>query len=188
MDAINWIPHGPNDGLKAIMLANRGALLRFVAARRVLPDEAEDLLQDLFVKIECQAIGPVAEPRAYLYRMLDNLLLDRRRAAARRAGREDAWSTAWAGGTCGADDQPSVERVLIARERVAMVWSALSELPERTVEVFRRFRLDGVPQKRIADDLGISVSAVEKHLQKAYKVVVELQEKMNAEMMSPRRP
>ena len=175
-------------GLRALVLEHRPALFRFLVARGVPPDEAEDVLQDLFVKVEEQAFGPIAEPRAYLYRMTENLLLDRRRSAGRRSGREEAWVAARSGTTLEADESPSAEQVLIARDRLAKVSEALGALPYRTLFVFRRFRIDAVPQKQIAAELGISVSAVEKHLQKAYKIVVETQARLDADAVHPQRP
>jgi len=75
------------DGLLgAALIAHRAALLRYFIARRVPPDEAEDILQDLVVKLASHASGPIAEPRAYLYRMAENLLLDRIRSEGRRRG------------------------------------------------------------------------------------------------------
>lgn len=174
-------------GLRAVLLANRAALLKFLLARRVPPDEAEDLLQELYVKLESQPIGPVAHPQAYLYRMADNLLLDRRYSATRRAGREEAWVMAQSGTNLGTDDRPSAEQALLARERLAIVATALGELPERTLLVFRMFRIDEVPQKAIAAQLGISVSAVEKHLQKAYRAVVEARVRLDADAAPPHR-
>ena len=97
MSAIDRDPDMAIGGLRAALLENRAALLRFLLARRVAADEAEDILQDLFVKLESHPAGPVAEPRAYLYRMAENLLLDRRRSAGRRTGREEAWATAQLG-------------------------------------------------------------------------------------------
>jgi RNA polymerase sigma-70 factor (ECF subfamily) len=173
--------------LRAALLEHRAALLRYFIARRVPPDEAEDILQDLIVKLASHA-GPVAEPRAYLYRMAENLLLDRIRSEGRRRGREKAWVAAQAGATLDADDRPSPEQVLIARERLALVSAALAALPERTLLVFRRYRIDGVPQRRIADELGISLSAVEKHLQKAYQIVVETRERLDADTHGRQRP
>src|ERR1700710_264614 len=160
----------PGGLVRAALLEHRPALLRYFIARRVPPDEAEDILQDLVVKLASHASGPVAEPRAYLYRMGENLLFDRARSEGRRRGREKAWVAAQAGATLEADDRPSPEQALIARERLALVSAALAALPERTVQVFRRYRIEGVPQRQIAAELGISLSAVEKHLQKAYQI------------------
>lgn len=171
-----------------MLLQQRPALLRYLAVRRLAPDEAEDLLQDLYLKLAAGTPGPVAEPRAYLYRMAENLLLDRRRAQGRRAGREQAWTAARLGATGDADDRPSAEQVLIGRERLAAVTDALAALPERTVAVFRRYRIDGVAQKEIAAEFGISLSAVEKHLQRAYRTLVEAQARLDADLPPPRRP
>jgi len=186
---MNEIGSTPAGGLlRAALLEHRAALLRYLIARRVPPEEAEDVLQDLVVKLENHKSGPVAEPRAYLYRMAENLLLDRIRSDGRRRGREQAWVAARAGAALDADDRPTAEEILIARERLALVSAALAGLPERTLFVFRRYRIEGVPQREIAAELGISLSAVEKHLQKAYQVVVEARQKLDAENAGPQRP
>lgn len=174
-------------GLAAMFMTMRGELLRFLAARGV-GDEGDDLLQDLYEKLATRPIGPVGQPRAYLYRMLDNLLLDRRRAAARRASRERNWTEAQNGDAVDLDPGPSAERILIGRERLAAVTGALERLPERTVTILRRYRIDGIAQSRIAADIGISVSAVEKHLQRAYRAIVEADAAADAESPPPRRP
>ena len=153
-----------------------------LSERDAAPAQAEDLLQELFVRLETQAIGPVGEPKAYLYRMADNLFLDRRRAETRRAAREQRW------GEQDNELRPTPERELIGRERLAMVSAALAALPERTVEIFRRFRLDGESQRAIGDSLGISLSAVEKHLQRAYRAVTDIRARLDAESEAPRRP
>ena len=171
-----------DSGLKQLLVDMRGPLLRMLTARGARADEAEDLLQELFVRLETQAIGPVGEPRAYLYRMADNLFLDRRRAETRRAAREQRW------GEQDSEPRPTPERELQGRERLAMVSAALSALPERTVEIFRRFRLDGESQRAIGESLGISLSAVEKHLQRAYRTVVDIRARLDAEIEAPRRP
>jgi RNA polymerase sigma-70 factor (ECF subfamily) len=161
-------------GLKGVFLAERAHFLQFLLTRQVPSDEAEDLLQELFLKLELHAIGPVADPRSYIYRMLDNLVVDLRRAQARRVVREGDWLATLRADSSEIDDEPSAERRLIDRERLQAVANALATLPERTLFIFRRFRLDEIPQKRIAEELGISLSAVEKQLQKAYRVIVEV--------------
>jgi RNA polymerase sigma factor (sigma-70 family) len=160
----------PASGLSAVFMANRAALLRFVRARGA-GDEGEDILQELWFKVaNVSADGPIADPLAYVYRMADNLMHDRIRANARRSRRERVW------GELGSDDSaftstPTAERTLLARERLRQIEAALCGLSERCQTIFRRFRIDGVGQGQIARDEGISLSAVEKHLQRAYRVL-----------------
>jgi len=160
-------------GLSAVLVANRGAILRFLRARGA-GEDAEDILQELWLKIDrLEAEGPIADPRAYLFRMADNLMHDRVRASMRRSNREQAWTEAGFD-PAGHDETPSAERTLVARQRLRRVEMALATLGERTQIIFRRFRLEGITQSRIAQEEGISVSAVEKHLQRAYRVVATL--------------
>jgi RNA polymerase sigma-70 factor (ECF subfamily) len=151
-------------------------------------DEAEDILQDLFLKLETLRPGPVAEPRAYLHRMAENLLYDRRRTAARRSSREEAWLASQLGAIHEADGRPSAERDLIAREEWRLISEALAALPDRTLQIFRLYRLDGLRQREIAAELGISVSSVEKNLRRAYQVVVEAQQSLITENPPQLRP
>lgn len=160
-------------GLKRIFLDMRPALTRYLLVRGLAQEDAEDIIQDMYLKLDTHPGGPVDEPRAYLYRMTHNLLLDRRRSAARRIRREEEWSGGGTGVVSESDDRPSAEEVLIARERLSFVTDALKRLPEKTRDIFRRFRIDGQTQKAIAGDLGLSKSAVEKHIYRAYHVVAE---------------
>jgi RNA polymerase sigma factor (sigma-70 family) len=172
----------PAQSLKTLFMASRPELLRFLQLRGVSADEADDLVQDLYLKLESRTLGPIAEPRAYLFRMADNLLIDRRRAAMRRARREEQWTHRGSSSESSLGDRAvATDDALIAQHQLRLVESALARLPERTVEIFRRFRIEGERQKRIAADLGISVSAVEKHLQRAYDVVLAVKAQANEE-------
>ena len=176
------------NGIEAVFMDNRPMLQRFLRARIRDSQEAEDLLQDLWLKLSSLNTGPIADPLAYLFRMADNLVLDRRRAAARRIRRDEAWTSANSGVAPDVDDRASPERTLLARERLRMIERALAALPERTALSFRLFRIEGRPQKAIAADLGLSVSAIEKHLQRAYHAVLAAQADFDAESAGPRRP
>lgn len=155
-----------SSGLTAVFMKERAMLLRLLAAR-LGPDEAEDALQDLWLKLEGAASGPVAEPSAYLYRMANNLALDRRRAAQRRVARDSGWADVQPG----AAELPDAERQLLSRERLAAVDAALAALPERVAQAFRLYRFEELPQRVVAERMGISVSAVEKLLHKAYRKI-----------------
>jgi RNA polymerase sigma-70 factor (ECF subfamily) len=78
-------------------------------------------------------------------------------------------------------EQPPGERALIAREQLREVQSTLAALGPRAELVFRRCRLDGVGQAALARELGVSLSSVEKDLQKAYRALAGLRAKFDAE-------
>jgi RNA polymerase sigma-70 factor (ECF subfamily) len=180
--------NAPN-GLEAVFMTQRAALARYLRARQRGDGEIEDLLQDLWLKIAALEPGPIAEPTAYLYRMAENLLLDRRRAAMRRTNRETEWTKGQIDGTTdnAIDGHPSAERVLLARDHLRQVNTALAALPEKTAFAFRAVRIDGTPQKEIAATLGISLSAVEKHLQRAYRAILDIQQTTSADSEAPQR-
>jgi RNA polymerase sigma factor (sigma-70 family) len=166
-------------GLEQVYLLNRPALLRFLKARGA-GDAAEDLVQELWLKASAAVSGPVRDPLPYLYRVANNLMLDRRRAELRQAKRDHVWSGADDIVSEPVSDTPSDERALIARDELAAAEAALKALGERTDIIFRRYRVEGVSQAEIARELGISLSAVEKHLQKAYRALIELKRRLDA--------
>lgn len=168
------------DGLSALFMANRAALLRFLRARGA-GDDAEDMIQDLWMKLAAKEIGPVADPLPYLYRMANNLMLDRYRSSIRRERREQDWAGT-AGGVMAdpADDVPVDERMILG-EQLEQARATLRALGPRVELVFRRFRVEGVGQKQIAQELGVSLTTVEKDLQKAYRAMIALRQKIDTE-------
>jgi len=164
--------------LESVLLDNRAALLRFLTARGA-GHEAEDLLQELWLKIPGTAAGPITDPLAYLYRAANNLMLDRRRSEIGRLARDRAWTDALETADGDPLGTPAGARAAIARQELALAEAALAELGDRTYYVFRRFRLDGAKQIQIALELGISLSSVEKHLQKAYRALIATKRKLD---------
>jgi RNA polymerase sigma-70 factor (ECF subfamily) len=47
--------------------------------------------------------------------------------------------------------------------------------------VFRKFRIEGVGQRDIAQQLGVSLTTVEKDLQKAYRAMTALRQQFDTE-------
>lgn len=170
-------------GLIRIFVEFRPALTRLMTARGAASADVEDLLQDLFLKIRQLPAEPMADPHAYLYRMAHNLLRDRYRVVERRSRREALWLEQQPPEA----SLPSSEAILIARERLKYVTDALGRLPERTREIFWRYRVESEGQKAIAINLGISLSAVEKHLQRAYRVLLETKAQLAADSAEVRR-
>jgi RNA polymerase sigma-70 factor (ECF subfamily) len=140
------------------------ALLR--AVRRAVrgADNAEDLLHSAFIRLsEYSSREAVENPSAFLVRTAANLAVDERRRL--RVRRESPLETNEMIEI--ADGQPLHSEVLEARERLNRVMAALESLGPRTREVFLMHRLDGLKYREISVRLGITVSAVEKHIAKA---------------------
>jgi RNA polymerase sigma-70 factor (ECF subfamily) len=59
------------------------------------------------------------------------------------------------------------DEVFAARARLRRVQEGLDQLPDRTRQIFILYRLEDMKCREIADRIGISESAVEKHIAKA---------------------
>lgn len=164
-----------------MLLNNRATLLRFLIARLGNAEEAEDALQEAWLKLESAAPpGPIAQPLPYLFRLCENAARDARRSAARRAARESRWAERDADWSDGEAATISPEQIAEGRDQLARLERRLLALPERTRAIFIAFRIDGASQSAIADRHAISVSAVQKHLQRAYRLVAEVQAEENS--------
>ena len=75
-----------HQGLQKIFEDNREQLLRYLRAHGA-GDAAEDLLQDLWLKVTGSAQGPIASPRSYLFRAATNLMIDLRRSESQQQRR-----------------------------------------------------------------------------------------------------
>lgn len=170
----------PKEGLRAIFLANRETLRRFLLARGA-GDDADDLLQDLWLKISRAQSGPIASPMSYLYRAANALMIDRFRAARQSGIRDADWAESQSGAMQGVSDAPSAERIVQSRQAAAKVEEALAALPARAVQIFRRSRIDGLAQREIAAEMGVSVSTVESDLRNVYRALAELRERLDEE-------
>lgn len=165
----------PRDaGLAGALQAHRAELLRFMTARCGSADEAEDLLQDLWVRVRTQTTGPVGNPRAYLFRMANNIVLDRVRADHRAMRRQRRWlDDGQDGGGPAPDDRADLAEAVddsIAREQeAAILQTAIAALPDGAARALRLYRFEEMGQGEIAQRLGISRSGVEKHLALAMK-------------------
>ncbi|WP_293841185.1 sigma factor [Sphingopyxis sp.] len=63
----------PTAGLASLFDQHRGELLRFLRARCGNADDTDDCLQELWLKAANDPSGPIANGRAYLFRMANNL-------------------------------------------------------------------------------------------------------------------
>lgn len=167
-----------DNDLAVAFMANRERLARFMALR-CGGENADDLVHELWLKARAVEVH-VEKPLAYLYSMADRLVLDSRRGAARGRSRDGDWGYVH-DKMSEAAEAPTAERSLLARERLHRVDATLKQVGDRAARIFRRYRLDGVDQRGIARELGVSVSTVEKDLRRVYDALLSLRERFDEE-------
>ena len=155
------------------MLRPRTASIR---ARSSSAEAAEDLVQDIFLRLD--GVGADVEihnAAGYLYRLGSNLMLDRLRAERRAATRDQDWRDAnrTVQGAEEIADEPRADDAVAARQRLERIVALLRELPEQTQRVFRMHKFEGMSHAEVAQALGVSRSAVEKHVMAALKRLSE---------------
>ena len=142
----------------------RHALFRYFRARIRDDAEAEDLVQEVFARIVGrQAEAPVEHLERYVFQTAASVLADRsRRRRARHAEAHVAFDPEHHG-----EVALDSHRTLSGREDLRAATAALLSLPVRTRTIFILHRLEGQKYRDIAAQIGISVSAVEKHMVRA---------------------
>ena len=142
----------------------RPALYRYFMRRRLRPEDAEDAVQEVFVRLSRRrGLAGLENVEGYLFETAASVAIDHhRRGRVRSEGRHDAYDE-----SLHAVSDFASDRVLEGKQELAMVLEGLRELPERTRNVFLLARLERMRHAEIARRLGISVSTVEKHVVRA---------------------
>ena len=144
------------------------ALTRYFDRRGAPPDVSKDLVQEVFACLAgLSRKGAIHNGEAYLMRTASNVWIDYLRQKQRADSRihfeydDDAHSPeVW-----------SPENVLESRQSLEQVIQALAELAPRTRQIYLLCRVDGQRRRQVAQQLGISVSAIDKHLMTATKII-----------------
>ncbi|MDC7784863.1 RNA polymerase sigma factor [Rhodoplanes sp. TEM] len=149
--------------LLAAVVAHYDELTAYVQRKVGCPAAAADIMQETCLRLVLSAGAAVDNPRAYLYRVAGNLATDHLRSGRVR----DRTLVVGPVPDTVADSRADAERVLLARQRLAVIARAVEELPPRCRQVFVMRRFDDLDQGEIATRLGISRNMVEKHLRHA---------------------
>jgi RNA polymerase sigma-70 factor (ECF subfamily) len=144
----------------------RGALVRYFLRHLGNMEDAEDLAQEVFARFaQYKAASTIRNLEAFLFGIAGNLLRDRFRRDQTHCARQHFPIDKCVEGQLG--EVPSAERVYQEQQRLQAFLDALDELSSRTRTVFLLQRYEGMTYSAVAKRLGISVSAVEKHMMKA---------------------
>lgn len=163
-----------------ISAAEREALVRNLRGFTRDRDVAEDCFQSAYLRLEEYRLeNEVNSDVRFLARAARNIAIDEARKVNVRSSSvtdireilKDAEIS-----------QPLQDEVLVVRERLSNARAVLDSLPERTRRIFMMHRFTRAKYREIAEELGISVSAVEKHIAKASLALAESIEKEDRAM------
>ena len=140
---------------------------RFLKTRGKSPEDAEDLIQEAFLRLEqyCRQGKEIECAEAFLRRTVLNLAVSEHRHEARfRQGRIELDPGL-------VDPHPTPDEVLQAEQRLIQMKDILDAVSPRTREAYFLHRLGGFSYADIAQRLNCSVSMVEKHIARAYTAI-----------------
>lgn len=156
----------PTNSPAAIFDRYRRQLLAFIV-RRAPADEAEDILQEVFLRfVQADAASPIEQVAAWLFRTARNRIIDRLRKrreeplpAVRQDPDDDTGLVSEITALL-ADDRESPEMEYLRR----LVWEelerALDELPEPQRDIFYLTEIEGFSFRELAEDTGIPVATL----------------------------
>jgi RNA polymerase sigma-70 factor (ECF subfamily) len=138
----------------------RPALMSYFLRRVRSHAEAEDLTQDVLMRLSALSGEEFQSADAYVFRIAANLIADRARRNKVR-GRHVQEQLA----VSGRDVDPfDPERVSDGRRSLSALAERLRGLPERARAMFVLYRIEGVNKREIAEAFDCSVSTVEKQV------------------------
>ena len=158
------------DTLEGIWLELGSKLRRFVGKRVADADAADDITQDVLLKVQMQldALPPEDRLPAWVFAIARNAIVDHYRARAVRdhtdlASAEPLDETA-------ADD----ERQAAVRELGPCLLRMVDQLPEPYREAMKLADFEGLSQQEIADRTGVSLSGAKSRVQRARQQLREM--------------
>jgi RNA polymerase sigma-70 factor (ECF subfamily) len=165
---VHRIRAGDERALEIVFRAHFAGMAAFVQRYVQAPDVAEELVQDIFLKLwsRREQLAEIESLKTYLYRAVRNQGLNwlRRRKLERR-WEEEHGDEAEPTAPVATDDDASEQEITLA------VRAAIDRLPPRCREIFMMSRDGGLTYNEIALALGISVKTVETQMGRALKAL-----------------
>lgn len=153
------------------ILVHEAALVRYL--KRMWPREHDvhDLRQEIYVRVyEAAAKARPTSPKSFLFTTTRHLMTDRVRRG--RVVSIQAMGDLESLNVPGNERSP--EEHLSTRQELHQLARALELLPPRCREVVWMRRVDEMPQRDVAEKLGIGQKTVEKHLMKGVRLLADV--------------
>ena len=145
-------------------------LRQFLLSRVKNRADADDLLQEILIKTY-QHLYTVEKPEkllSWIFQIARNTLIDYYRKSGAKAAREDIWLK----GAILTDEEPE-QYEQVRQELTECIRPFLNQLPDKYREALEAVDLQGLSQKELAKELGLSYSAVKSRVQRGRGLLKE---------------
>lgn len=145
------------DRTEQIWNEHRAALHAFISQRVSVASDADDLLQDVFVRVH-ERIGALKDDeslKAWIYRIARNAIVDHYRGTKSTQELPESLAVPQEDGNDGAQKQIS-----------ECVLPFVLQLPEPYREAVMLSEIEGLTQQHVADRLGLSLSGAKSRVQR----------------------
>jgi RNA polymerase sigma factor (sigma-70 family) len=155
-DRARWLAHH--------ILPHEPILRSWLRGRAIRGLEVDDIVQETYAMMAgLTSVDHIASPRAYAFRTAFSVI--QRHLRRGRIARFDTVDDAeWARYVI---DEPSPEQQAAAREELRRLSGFVAGLPPKRRLAFTLHKVNGLPYREVALRMGISESAVEKHVASA---------------------
>lgn len=152
------------------ILPHEAGLRQWLSRAGLSASERDDLVQEVYYRLLRQtSFAHITEPRAYLYRMARNLILEQV-----RKNRVVSITTVQNIDELGrADLSPSPEAAVSARRELSRVMAFIEGLPDRCRAVFELRKVHGLSQAETAARLGVTENIVEKETARGLSLILK---------------
>jgi len=132
--------------------------------------EVEDVIQEAYCRLlSLQNTSHIASPRAYFFTAARAVVIDHLRRS--RVVRMETVTEIEALNVV--LDEPSPERVAAGRRELDRVRRLIAALPDRCRRVFEMRKIEGLPQREIAHQLGVTETIVENDVVKGQRLILK---------------
>ncbi len=141
-------------------LESESALKRFLSRFLYKPEDIDDMAQETFLRAYSATKGrDIDSPKAYLFQVAKTMALKELSKKSKQLTDylEEAVDN-------DVDSSVTLEEEISAQQKVRLFCDAIAELPPQCRRVFLMRKVQALPHKAIAKELGISCSAVEKQI------------------------